>query len=355
MAESIYASITQLVGNTPLVRLDRFSQQQSLQAEIVAKLELFNPNHSVKDRIALAMIEDAERRGKLKPGDIIAETTSGNTGIGVAAIAAAKGYRFRVYINDFVSIERSKIPLAFGAEVVPFSIVPGFPEFFEATDGDFVAASRWLVAQVTEAEPNVFFLQQLENPANPQAHEATTGPEIWRDTAGKVDIFVASVGTGGTLSGTGRYLKSQSPDIRVVAVEPGPDSQPSDERPEPLEITGVHAFTNQPPERIPSNLDHSVYDEVIAVETWQAYQAARELALSEGILAGESSGAVLFAAQQLAARPENLGKRIVVLLADGGGNYLSTQLFDARIATENLKQAVATVTSIQLLTQPLAV
>jgi len=345
MAASIYGSITELIGQTPLLRLSRFSEQQGLRAELLGKLELFNPNHSVKDRIALAMIEQAERDGLIKPGDTIAETTSGNTGIGVASIAAAKGYRFRVYINDFVSIERSKIIQAYGAEVVPFSIVPGFADYYEASDGDFVAATRWLVAQVTEAEPNVHFLQQLQNPANPRVHELTTGPEIWRDTQGKLDIFVASVGTGGTLSGTGRYLKSQDPSIHVVAVEPGEGSQPSAQHPEPLEITGVHAFSGQPPERIPPNLDHQVYDETIAVETWQAYQAARQFALAEGVLVGDSSGAVLFAAQQLAARPENQGKRIVLLLADGGANYLSTRLFSHDQPAESLKQATAVQTS----------
>lgn len=348
MAASIYGSIAELIGQTPLLRLSRFSQQQHLKADLIGKLELFNPNHSVKDRIALAMIEQAERDGLLKPGDIIAETTSGNTGIGVAAFAAAKGYRFRVYINDFVSIERSKIIQAYGAEVVPFSTVPGFAEFYEASDGDFVAGTRWLVAQVTEAEPHVHFLQQLQNPANPRIHELTTGPEIWRDTDGELDIFVASVGTGGTLSGTGRYLKAQNPAIRVVAVEPGVDSQPSERQPEPLEITGVHAFSNQPPERVPPNLDAQIYDEVIAVETWQAYQAARQFALAEGVLVGDSSGAVLWAGQQLAARPENHGKRIVLLLADGGENYLSTDLFNHQQPVEELKNATAVQTSQQL-------
>ncbi|MEG3111679.1 cysteine synthase family protein [Pantoea sp. T14] len=349
MAASIYNSITELTGNTPLLRLTRFSERYQLHVDLLAKLELFNPNHSVKDRIALAMIEDAERRGLIKPGDVIAETTSGNTGIGLAAFAAAKGYHFRVYINDFVSIERSKVIQALGAELIPFSLVPGFADFYASTDGDFVAATRWLVARVREAEPHVHFLQQLENPANPRVHALTTGPEIWRDTQGELDILVASVGTGGTLSGIGRYLKSQYPELHVVAVEPGIGSQPQPDNPDPLEITGVHAFSSQPPERIPANVDHQVIDEVIAVETWQAYQAARELALVEGILVGDSSGAVLYAARQLAARPENQGKRIVILLADGGGNYLSTQLFDHHRPAESLKNANAVQTSQPLL------
>jgi cysteine synthase A len=345
MAAKISASITELIGNTPLLRLSRFAQQHDIQADLVAKLELFNPNHSVKDRIALSMIEAAERNGIIQPGDTLVETTSGNTGIGLAAIAAAKGYKFRVYINDFVSIERSQIIQAYGAEVVPFSTIEGFKAFYDASNGDFVAATKWLAEQVTAAEPEVHFLLQLDNPANPAIHERTTGPEIWRDSGGELDIFIAAVGTGGTLSGTGRYLKQQHPGLQVIAVEPGVGSQPSELRPDPLEITGVHAFSNQTPERIPANLDHRVYDEVIAVETWQAYTAARQLALSEGVLVGDSSGAVLWAAQQVAARPENRGKRIVVLLADGGSSYLTTQLFAHQVPAESLKLASAVQTS----------
>lgn len=345
MAAKISASITELIGNTPLLRLSRYAQQHDIQADLVAKLELFNPNHSVKDRIALSMIEAAERNGIIQPGDTLVETTSGNTGIGLAAIAAAKGYKFRVYINDFVSIERSQIIQAYGAEVVPFSTIAGFKEFYDASNGDFVAATKWLAEQVTAAEPEVHFLLQLDNPANPAVHERTTGPEIWRDSGGELDIFIAAVGTGGTLSGTGRYLKQQHPGLQVIAVEPGVGSQPSELRPDPLEITGVHAFSNQTPERIPANLDHRIYDEVIAVETWQSYTAARQLALSEGVLVGDSSGAVLWAAQQVAARPENRGKRIVVLLADGGSSYLTTQLFAHQVPAESLKLASAVQTS----------
>lgn len=345
MVAKIAGSITELIGNTPLLRLARYAAQQHIQADLIAKLELFNPNHSVKDRIALSMIEAAERSGSIKPGDTLVETTSGNTGIGLAAIAAAKGYKFRVYINDFVSIERSQLIQAYGAEVVPFSAIAGFKEFYEASNGDFVAATRWLAAQVTAQEPEVHFLLQLENPANPAIHQQTTGPEIWRDSNGNVDIFIAAVGTGGTLSGTGRYLKAQNPAVQIIAVEPGIASQPSELRPEPLEITGVHAFSNQPPERIPANLDHRVYDEVIAVDTWQAYAAARQLALSEGVLVGDSSGAVLWAAQQVAAREENRGKRIVLLLADGGSSYLSTQLYAHQVPAESLKLASAVQTS----------
>ncbi|QGY31847.1 PLP-dependent cysteine synthase family protein [Pantoea cypripedii] len=345
MTAKIAGSIIELIGNTPLLRLARYASRQHIKADLIAKLELFNPNHSVKDRIALSMIEAAERDGIIKPGDTLVETTSGNTGIGLAAIAAAKGYKFRVYINDFVSIERSQLIQAYGAEVVPFSAIEGFKAFYDASNGDFVAATRWLAEQVTTQEPEVHFLLQLENPANPAIHEQTTGPEIWRDSAGDVDIFIAAVGTGGTLSGTGRYLKAQNPAIQIIAVEPGVGSQPSELRPEPLEITGVHAFSNQPAERIPANLDHRVYDEVIAVETWQAYEAARQLALTEGVLVGDSSGAVLWAAQQVANREENHGKRIVILLADGGSSYLSTQLFAHQVPTENLKLASAVQTS----------
>lgn len=345
MTAKIAGSITELIGNTPLLRLSRYASRQHIKAELIAKLELFNPNHSVKDRIALSMIEAAERNGTIKPGDTLVETTSGNTGIGLAAIAAAKGYKFRVYINDFVSIERSQLIQAYGAEVVPFSAIEGFKAFYDASNGDFVAATRWLAEQVTAEEPEVHFLLQLENPANPAIHEQTTGPEIWRDSDGDVDIFIAAVGTGGTLSGTGRYLKAQHPAVQIIAVEPGVGSQPSELRPEPLEITGVHAFSNQPAERIPANLDHRVYDEVIAVETWQAYEAARQLALTEGVLVGDSSGAVLWAAQQVAAREENHGKRIVILLADGGSSYLSTQLFAHQVPAETLKLASAVQTS----------
>lgn len=336
---TIHNSITELVGNTPLLRLSRFRQQFNLPAEILAKLEYFNPNHSVKDRIALSMIEEAERSGRLKPGDTIADSTSGNTGIGLAAIAAAKGYPFRVYLHDKLSEERFQILRALGAEVIPFSQVEGFAEVMEQSDGDFVAASRWLASNVINRQPNVFHTAQLENPANPAAHYRATGPEIWQQTGGEVDIVIAAVGTGGTVSGVGRFLKQQNPAIQVIAVEPGPHSIPSAERPDQRELTGVHAFSDVLPERVPPTLDRDLIDEAFQVEHWQAIAAAREVAVSDGILIGESAGGVLHAARQVALRPENQGKRIVVVLADSGLSYLSTGLFNHDITPGQLQVA----------------
>jgi len=336
---TINNSIAELVGNTPLLRLSRFRQRFALPAEILAKLEYFNPNHSIKDRIALSMIEEAERSGRLKPGDTIADSTSGNTGIGLAALAAAKGYPFRVYLHDRLSEERFQILRALGAEVIPFSEVEGFAEVLEQSDGDFVAASRWLGENVITRQPNVFHTAQLENPANPAAHSLTTGPEIWQQTEGQLDIVIAAVGTGGTVSGIGRYLKEQNPAIQIIAVEPGPHSIPTAENPEAREITGVHAFSQVLPERVPPTLDRRAVDEAIAVELWQATAAAREVAVSDGILIGESAGAVLHAARQVALRPENHGKRIVAILADSGLSYLSTGLFDASITPGQLQVA----------------
>lgn len=325
----INKSITQLVGRTPLLEVVNYEKENKLDAEIVVKLEYFNPNQSVKDRIALAMIEDAEKKGLLKPGYTIVETTSGNTGIGLAAIAAAKGYKFRVYIQDQVSEERFKVIKAFGGETIKLSENPVVAKTLEETGGDFVAAVKNLEEQVLAKEKNIFFVNQLSNPANPAIHRATTGPEIWEDTNGKVDIFVATAGTGGTITGTGEFLKSKNPDIQVVGVQPGPDSLPSDEHPEPeREITGVHPFYGVPQEIVPDVLNGDIYDEVIEVEADEAYQAARQVAKTDGILVGTSSGAALFAATQLAKRPENKGKRIVVVSPDTGLRYLSTDLFE---------------------------
>ncbi|MFS2225916.1 PLP-dependent cysteine synthase family protein [Pantoea sp. B65] len=336
---TIHHGITELVGHTPLLRLSRFSQQFQLSAELVAKLEYFNPNHSIKDRIALAMIEEAERSGKLTPGMTLVDTTSGNTGIGLAAIAAAKGYKFRVYLHDKLSAERFAILNAFGAEIIPFSAVPGFDEVLAASDGDFVAAARWLAENVILKEPNICFTCQLENPANPAAHFHTTGPEIWQQTDGQLDLVIASVGTGGTLSGIGRYLKQRNPAIQLIGVEPGEYSIADSENPETREITGVHAFSRVLPERVPLTLDRQLCDEAFAVESWQAVQTAREVAASEGILVGESSGAVLYAAREIARRRENAGKRIVAILADSGLTYLSTGLFDPQQTIGQLKAA----------------
>ncbi len=324
----VYESIAELVGRTPLLELKNYEEKHNLKAKILVKLEYFNPNQSVKDRIALAMIEDAENKGLLKPGYTIVETTSGNTGIGLAAIAAAKGYKFRVYIQDQVSQERFQVIKAFGGETIKLSEVPAIAKVLKETGGDFIAAIKALKEEVLSKEENIFFVDQTSNPANPAVHEATTGPEIWKDTDGNVDILVANVGTGGTVSGTGKYLKSKNPDIKVVAIQPGENSLPSEKNPEPEEITGVHPFESVPSERVPLTMDLNIYDEKFEVETIQAYQAAREAARTDGILIGTSSGAAIYTATKLAERPENAGKTIVAILPDTGLRYLSTHLFD---------------------------
>lgn len=324
----IKKSITELVGHTPLLELTNYEQQNKLEAEIVVKLEYYNPNQSVKDRIALNMVEDAERKGLLKPGYTIVETTSGNTGIGLAAIAAAKGYKFRVYIQDQVSIERFKVIKAFGGETIKLGDEPVVAKVLAETGGDFVAAIKELEAKVLSKEKDIFFVNQVANPANPEIHKNTTGPEIWEDTNGQIDFFVSAVGTGGTISGTGAFLKSKNPGIKIIAIQPGPDSLPSEKNPTPEEITGVHPFSGIPLERIPATMDLSIYDEAFEVETYQAYEAARAVAKTDGILIGTSSGAAIYVATQLAKREENKGKRIVVILPDTGLRYLSTGLFE---------------------------
>ena len=324
----INKSITELVGRTPLLELVNYEKKNNLEAKILVKLEYFNPNQSVKDRIALAMVEDAEKKGLLKPGYTIVETTSGNTGIGLAAIAAAKGYKFKVYVQDNVSKERFQVIQAFGGETIKLSEEPVVARVLQETNGDFVAAIDALRNEVLAGQENIFFVDQVSNPANPAIHEATTGPEIWEDTDGNVDILVANVGTGGTVSGTGKFLKSKNSDIKVVAIQPGPNSLPSDSNPEPEEITGVHPFEGVPKERIPSTMDLNIYDEKVEVETIEAYKAAREVAKTDGILIGTSSGGAIHAATVLAKRPENKGKTIVAVLPDTGLRYLSTNLFN---------------------------
>lgn len=303
----ITESALELIGNTPLLKLNRYAGDA--QATILGKLEYLNPAGSVKDRIALAMIEDAEKKGILKPGATIIEPTSGNTGIGLAAVAAAKGYKAVLTLPDTMSIERRNLLKAYGAELV-------------LTEG--AKGMKGAIAKADELNKSIegsVILGQFVNPANPEVHKATTGPEIWDQTDGKVDIFVAGVGTGGTVTGVGEYLKSQNPDVKVVAVEPASSPVLSKGTPGPHKIQGIGAGF------VPEVLNTKVYDEVIAVENEDAFAEGKAFAVSEGILVGISSGAALKAAKELAARPENKGKTIVALLPDSGDRYLSTALF----------------------------
>lgn len=305
----IYKSVTELVGKTPLVELTRIEESEGLEAKIFAKLELFNPGGSVKDRIAKAMIEDAEQRGALKKGSVIIEPTSGNTGIGLSSIAAAKGYRIIITMPETMSVERRNLMKAYGAELV-------------LTDG--AKGMKGAIAKAEELAkeiPNSFIPGQFVNPVNPATHEQTTGVEIWENTDGAVDIFVAGVGTGGTISGTGKLLKSKKPDVKVVAVEPVGSPVLSEGRAGAHKIQGIGAGF------VPDTLDTKIYDEIITVENEDAFKMGRLIAGTEGILVGISSGAALWAAIQLAKRPENKGKNIVALLPDTGERYLSTAMF----------------------------
>lgn len=306
----IKKSATELIGNTPLLEISRYALKSDVaDATILAKLEYLNPAGSVKDRIALAMIEDAEQKGILKPGATIIEPTSGNTGIGLAAVATAKGYRAILTLPDTMSVERRTLLAAYGAELV-------------LTEG--AKGMKGAIAKAEELRDSIegaVILGQFVNPANPAIHEATTGPEIWDQTDGKVDIFVAGVGTGGTVSGTGKFLKSKNPNIKIVAVEPASSPVISKGTPGPHKIQGIGAGF------IPDTLDVSLLDEVITIENEDAFSEGRQFALSEGVLVGISSGAALKAATILAKRPENKGKNIVVLLPDSGDRYLSTPLF----------------------------
>ena len=301
--------ITDLIGGTPLLKLNNYSREKGLEASIYGKLEYFNPAGSVKDRIARAMVDDAEARGLLKPGAVIIEPTSGNTGIGLAAVAASRGYRIILTMPETMSVERRNLLKAYGAELV----------LTEGAKGMRGAIEK---AQELAAEtPNSFIPSQFTNAANPAVHRGTTGPEIWEDTDGTVDIFVAGVGTGGTISGVGEYLKSRNPDIKVVAVEPAGSPVLSKGAAGPHKIQGIGAGF------IPDTLDTGVYDEIIPVEDQDAFETGRTLARKEGVLVGISSGAAVWAATELAKRPENRGKRIVVLLPDPGERYLSTPMF----------------------------
>ena len=306
---TVYKAISDLIGNTPLVELTHIEEKEGLGASVFAKVEFFNPAGSVKDRIAKKMIEDAEKKGLIKPGATLIEPTSGNTGIGIASVAAAKGYKAIMTMPETMSVERRNLLKAYGAKVV-------------LTDGK--AGMKGAIAKAQElaaATPNSFIPSQLENPSNPQAHYESTGPEIWKDTEGKVDIFVAGVGTGGTVSGTGKYLKDQNPNVKVVAVEPATSPVLSEGHAGPHGIQGIGAGF------VPNTLDTSVYDEVFTVTNEQAYETGRLIAHNEGMLVGISSGAATYAAIQIAKRPENKGKTIIVLLPDTGERYLSTPMF----------------------------
>lgn len=306
---TVYKAISDLIGNTPLVELTHIEEKEGLEASVVAKVEFFNPAGSVKDRIAKKMIEDAEKKGLIKPGATLIEPTSGNTGIGIASVAAAKGYKAIMTMPETMSVERRNLLKAYGAKVV-------------LTDGK--AGMKGAIAKAQElaaVTPNSFIPSQFENPSNPQAHYESTGPEIWKDTEGKVDIFVAGVGTGGTVSGTGKYLKDQNPNVKVVAVEPATSPVLSEGHAGPHGIQGIGAGF------VPNTLDTSVYDEVFTVTNEQAYETGRLIAHNEGMLVGISSGAATYAAIQIAKRPENKGKTIVVLLPDTGERYLSTPMF----------------------------
>ena len=306
----VYETATELIGKTPLLHLRGVEQEEQLKAVLLGKREYFNPAGSVKDRIAKAMIDDAEEKGLLKPGSVIIEPTSGNTGIGLAAVAASRGYRLIIAMPETMSMERRLLMKAYGAELVLTEGAKGMK--------GAIAKAQELAAEI----PNSFIPSQFTNAANPAAHRSTTGPEIWNDTDGKVDIFVAGVGTGGTLSGVGAYLKSQNPDVKVVAVEPKGSPVLSEG------VAGKHGIQGIGAGFVPETLDTGIYDEIITVTNEDAYAAGRVIAKRDGVLVGISSGAALWAAIQLAKRPENQGKTIVALLPDTGERYLSTPLFE---------------------------
>ena len=305
----IAKNITELIGHTPMMELSNYEKSRSLQAKVLAKLECFNPAGSVKDRIGRSMIEDAEKRGALKPGSVIIEPTSGNAGIGLAAVAASKGYRVILTMPDTMSVERRNLLKAYGAEVV----------LTDGAKGMQGAIDR--AKELVDETPDSFMPGQFVNPANPRAHFETTGPEIWDDTEGKVDFFVAGIGTGGTVSGVARFLKGKNPNIKVVGVEPSDSAVLSGGQPGPHRLQGLGAGF------VPETLDRGVVDEIMPVGGDEAYEAGREIARREGILVGISSGAAVWAAEQLAKRPENKGKVIVALLPDTGERYLSTPFY----------------------------
>ena len=306
---AIYTSADQLIGHTPLLELTHIEKAHDLKAKILAKLEYFNPAGSVKDRIAKAMVDDAEAKGLLKPGSVIIEPTSGNTGIGLASVAAARGYRIIIVMPETMSVERRQLMKAYGAELVLTEGAKGMKGAIAKAD------------ELAKEIPNSFVAGQFVNPANPKAHYETTGPEIWADTDGQVDFFVAGVGTGGTITGTGKFLKEQKPDVKVVAVEPKTSAVLS------TGVAGSHKIQGIGAGFVPDVLDTHVYDEIIPVDNDDAFAVGKEVGRREGVLVGISSGAALWAAIELAKRPENAGKNIVVLLPDTGDRYLSTPLF----------------------------
>jgi len=309
MSQKIYKAADELIGKTPLLELTHIEKAENLQAKIIAKLEYFNPAGSVKDRIAKAMVEDAEQKGLLKPGSVIIEPTSGNTGIGLASVAAAKGYKIIIVMPETMSVERRQLMKAYGAELV----------LTEGAKGMKGAIAK--AAELAQQTPNSFIPGQFVNPANPKIHRDTTGPEIWEDTDGKVDIFVAGVGTGGTITGVGEFLKSKNPNVKVVAVEPATSAVLS------TGVAGAHKIQGIGAGFVPDVLNTKIYDEIIPVKNEDAFITGKLIGKKEGVLVGISSGAALWAGIQLAKRPENKGKNIVILLPDTGDRYLSTALF----------------------------